>query len=243
MGFMFDQGCRRPKLAGDHVGGKAAAGSGALRWSRSCTISPSARHLRNCWASRPHARGLLCADRAGVVRHEQHGPSPFRRAELDRFAAATRTRQTARHGNAIRPVAQRRRAGSGHGDAELLENRHSVQHEQIKADMRSGRIGLAQNRLPVTSRIEDVHEDELVDFGHSDAAQRQMAIWACRRWRARRGCVAGGRRGGRWTHSGRGQALHRSASWARTARSSGASKGRLTSRLRDAAAARHHDSI
>jgi hypothetical protein len=31
-----------------------------------------------------------------------------------------------------------------------------VQHEQIQADLRSGRIGLAQNRLPATSRIEDV---------------------------------------------------------------------------------------
>ena len=31
-----------------------------------------------------------------------------------------------------------------------------VQHEQIQADLRSGRIGLAQNRLPVTSHIEDV---------------------------------------------------------------------------------------
>ena len=31
-----------------------------------------------------------------------------------------------------------------------------VQHEQIRADLRSGRIGLAQNRLPVSSKIEDV---------------------------------------------------------------------------------------
>jgi hypothetical protein len=31
-----------------------------------------------------------------------------------------------------------------------------VQHEQIRADLRSGRIGLAQNRLPVRSKIEDV---------------------------------------------------------------------------------------
>ncbi len=31
-----------------------------------------------------------------------------------------------------------------------------IQHEQIRADLRSGRIGLAQNRLPVSTKIEDV---------------------------------------------------------------------------------------
>ena len=31
-----------------------------------------------------------------------------------------------------------------------------VQHEQIRADLRAGRIGLAQNRLPASSAIEDV---------------------------------------------------------------------------------------
>ena len=41
--------------------------------------------------------------------------------------------------------------------ATLLEENgfDRVQHEQIRADLRSGRIGLAQNRLPVRSKIED----------------------------------------------------------------------------------------
>lgn len=38
-----------------------------------------------------------------------------------------------------------------------------VQHERIRADLRSGRIGLAQNRLPVTSKIVDVHADDVFD--------------------------------------------------------------------------------
>ena len=37
------------------------------------------------------------------------------------------------------------------------------QHESIRKDMRDGRIGLAQNRLPPNSVIEDVSEDELFD--------------------------------------------------------------------------------
>ena len=38
-----------------------------------------------------------------------------------------------------------------------------VQHEQIKADLRVGRIGLAQNRLPVSTTIADVDEEDVFD--------------------------------------------------------------------------------
>ena len=50
--------------------------------------------------------------------------------------------------------------------AELLDEHgfDRVQHEQIRADLRSGHIGLAQNRLPVRSKIEDVSPDEVVDI-------------------------------------------------------------------------------
>ncbi len=36
-----------------------------------------------------------------------------------------------------------------------------VQHEQIKADLRIGRIGISQNRLPVNTTIVDVNEDDV----------------------------------------------------------------------------------
>jgi hypothetical protein len=39
-----------------------------------------------------------------------------------------------------------------------------VQHEQIKADLRSGRIGLAQNRLPINTTIADVEEGDVYDI-------------------------------------------------------------------------------
>ena len=38
-----------------------------------------------------------------------------------------------------------------------------VQHEQIRADLRSGRIGLAQNRLPINTVIDDVAEGDVAD--------------------------------------------------------------------------------
>ncbi|MGE0761188.1 MAG: UTP--glucose-1-phosphate uridylyltransferase, partial [Pirellulaceae bacterium] len=39
----------------------------------------------------------------------------------------------------------------------------SEQHEQIRGDLRNGRIGLAQNRLPVTATIEDVTPKDVCD--------------------------------------------------------------------------------
>jgi hypothetical protein len=38
-----------------------------------------------------------------------------------------------------------------------------AQHEQIRADLKSGRIGLAQNRLPTSTVIEDVKDGDLVE--------------------------------------------------------------------------------
>lgn len=37
------------------------------------------------------------------------------------------------------------------------------QHEQIRGDLRAGRIGLAQNRLPASATIEDVRPDDVLD--------------------------------------------------------------------------------
>ena len=154
-----------------------------------------------------------------LVRHEQRSLSPFRRAELDRFAAACRTEPKLRGMvqtlfDRLLPSADVQGADTA-TLAELLEEFgfDRVQHEQIKADMRSGRIGLAQNRLPVTSRIEDVHEDELVDFGHSDAAAqrrrwRDLGMQALAEGAAAVVSLAGGA-GSRWTHgAGVVKALH-----------------------------------
>jgi len=49
---------------------------------------------------------------------------------------------------------------------ELLERYgfDKIQHDQIKTDLRSGRIGLSQNRLPVSSTITDVKEEDVFDI-------------------------------------------------------------------------------
>jgi hypothetical protein len=51
-----------------------------------------------------------------------------------------------------------------------------TQHEQIRADMKRGRIGLAQNRLPANADIRDVEPDGLADLsqaGH-DGGGREL---------------------------------------------------------------------
>jgi hypothetical protein len=53
---------------------------------------------------------------------------------------------------------------AGRLDELLAENGFDrAQHEQIRADLRNGRIGLAMNRLPPSTRIEDVPADALFD--------------------------------------------------------------------------------
>jgi len=76
----------------------------------------------------------------------------------------------------------------------------SSEHEQIRADLRRGRIGLAQNRLPASADIRDVEEG---DVWHSEDGAgdryREMGIAALRQGRVAVVSLAGGI-GTRWTH-------------------------------------------
>lgn len=111
-----------------------------------------------------------------LLRHEQHRLSPFRRAELARFGAASRT--SPRLSGMVEALFDRLLPGA---DPQAAETRSlaslldeygfdRAQHLQIQADLRSGRLGLAQNRLPVSNTIEDVIPGELTDFSLPQAA-------------------------------------------------------------------------
>ncbi len=104
------------------------------------------------------------------------------------------------------------------GDADSLDDllaRYGFdrqQHEQIRGDMRSGRIGLAQNRLPVSSQIEDVPADSIYDFERGDRRQldrwRELGMQALAEGAVAMVSMAGGA-GSRWTHgSGAVKALN-----------------------------------
>jgi hypothetical protein len=74
-----------------------------------------------------------------------------------------------------------------------------VQHENIRSDLRSGRIGLAQNRLPVSSKIEDVDPADVCDAidGLPDM-YRGIGLDALREGSVAVVSLAGGA-GSRWT--------------------------------------------
>ncbi|MBN2502636.1 MAG: hypothetical protein JXB38_17785, partial [Anaerolineales bacterium] len=105
----------------------------------------------------------------GLLRRDPQHLSPFRQAELDRFGAACRTRPEL---SGIVPALFDRilprvtQEGEGDQDLETLLAEYGfdrVQHEQIRADLRGGRIGLSQNRLPVSSEIKDVLPEDVFD--------------------------------------------------------------------------------
>lgn len=54
---------------------------------------------------------------------------------------------------------------NGHSLAHLLATNgfDPIAHEQLREDIHSGRLGLPQNRLPATARIEDVYPEDVVD--------------------------------------------------------------------------------
>lgn len=74
----------------------------------------------------------------------------------------------------------------------------AAQHEQIRADLRAGHIGLAHNRLPVATRIEDVAPGEITDTSQIDAATRAAGEAALRRGEVAIVTYAAGA-GSRWT--------------------------------------------
>ena len=71
--------------------------------------------------------------------------------------------------------------------AALLEQNgfDRAQHEQIRADLKEGRIGLAQNRLPASAVIEDVQDGDVLDA--TCAAVKGFTRRRPRRPRPRRG--------------------------------------------------------
>jgi len=116
-----------------------------------------------------------------LIRTEMPRLSVVRRAELERFTEACRT-STDYSGmihtlfDHMLPASQDTEGDQAHSLKALLDDYgfDRVQHEQIRQDLRSGRIGLAQNRLPKTSRIEDA-EAHPVDDSHRAAGLEALA--------------------------------------------------------------------
>src|SRR5262245_62756368 len=109
-----------------------------------------------------------------LLRQDRHSLPQSQRAELDNFGAACRAKPE------LRSVVQtlfdamlprgKTEAVNGQSLAELLEQCgfDPTQHEQIRADLKEGRIGLAQNRLSASAVIEDVRPADVYEFTNYD---------------------------------------------------------------------------
>ncbi|MEN9677654.1 MAG: UTP--glucose-phosphate uridylyltransferase [Verrucomicrobiota bacterium] len=154
-----------------------------------------------------------------LLRQDRHELPAVRRTELDKFGAAARTRPELRGmvQTLFDALLPRGKAGRGDGSslADLLEQNgfDRAQHEQIRTDLKEGRIGLAQNRLRADAVIEDVRSGDVVDLSRSTEDLTRAALRARGEEALRRGEVAvvtlAAGAGSRWTGgAGTCKALH-----------------------------------
>ena len=150
-----------------------------------------------------------------LVRQDRRELPLARRAELDKFGAAARTRPELRGlvqtlFDVLLPRGRSESAG-GVPLADLLDQNgfDRAQHEQIREDLREGRIGLAQNRLRADAIIEDVRTEDVafVDVAFVDGAH-ELGEAALRAGEVAVITLAAGA-GSRWTQgAGVCKALH-----------------------------------
>ncbi len=104
-----------------------------------------------------------------LLKNELDALVPVRRAELDALAEACRGNPDysgLAHQLIERLIPRLRPAAAGEERLPDLLSRHGfdpIHHEQIRADLRSARIGLAQNRLPANTEIQDVRAEDVCD--------------------------------------------------------------------------------
>jgi hypothetical protein len=114
------------------------------------------------------------------LRHDIHQLAPSSRSEILQFAAACRHRGSLVGASellfaSLFPAPSPAELGQNKLSALLQENGFDAElHEQIRSDLRAGRIGLAQNRLPASTSIDDVPPGAVLDA-------RTMADEPCRR--------------------------------------------------------------
>lgn len=115
-----------------------------------------------------------------LLRADARSLTETRRAELDRFGAACRARPEL--GGMVQILFDRlfphvRKDGDAAQSLQALLEQNGfdpAQHEQVRADLKSGRIGLAQNRLPASATIRDVEPEDLFDATQGTSLRQQQ---------------------------------------------------------------------
>ncbi|MDZ4858704.1 MAG: UTP--glucose-1-phosphate uridylyltransferase [Candidatus Hydrogenedentes bacterium] len=143
-----------------------------------------------------------------LVRYAPESISYLRRAELDHFTA--RSKEPGETFGLLRTIVSNlfrvadsaTRSDRMEWDREaartLVENGFdTVQHEQLRADLKAGRIGLAHNRLSVDTEVEDVSDGDVSQLVNEPRA-RSLGEKSLREGRVAVMSLAGGV-GSRWT--------------------------------------------
>ncbi len=152
-----------------------------------------------------------------LLRMDRRALGAARHAELDRFADACRTRPELKGMvstlfDSIFPDVEED-SGNRETLAATLEKYgfDHVTHEKIREDLRAGRIGLAQNRLPANTLIDDVRESDLTDIASGQTLPdnlRKLGLAALANGEVAVVTLAAGA-GSRWTQgAGVVKALH-----------------------------------
>jgi len=142
-----------------------------------------------------------------LLRSDIRQLSPARRVELNHFSAARRSMPefagiVDRLFEHLLPEQQEEQESQGHDLLSLLQQHgfDPIEHAAIQQNMRAGRLGLSQNRLPIATSIKDVSSKDVFDVtngrsaeyvatGHDALARGEVAVLT----------LAGGI-GTRWTH-------------------------------------------
>ncbi len=153
------------------------------------------------------------------LRQDPRTLRPETRAELDRFAghqllAGDRPLVEPLIARIFPPAAKKSSASAKSAGGETLREllaAHGfdpVQHERIRDDLRTGRIGLAQNRLPASALVEDVRPGDVSTLDPADPLALRLGAAALAAGTVAVVTLAAGA-GSRWTQgAGTVKALH-----------------------------------
>jgi len=229
MGFIVDPAIKTEAQAAlqEIMDAERVALQDALPFAMTPVVYDFAINERGTWAEllpsdqRLMPVGYYALHMPRLLRTEARDLNLTRRRELDYFGAACLTRpELARVVpmlfNQMLPHVSSSANQAPRVYAALNQNGFDREfHEQIRADMRAGRIGLMQNRLPASSTIRDVDPSDVHDAtSHATAEIMRLGEAALARGEVAVVSLAGGA-GSRWTQgAGVVKALHPFAKFA-----------------------------
>jgi hypothetical protein len=213
MGFIFDPS--RKLEAQDYLGALMRSASarlaGGVPFAMEPVVYDFAINERGTYSDFLTGNSAILPDKyydlmlPSVLRKDQRSLSVTERSDMERFSSSWHSGPGAlgRAQSFLDRFLPRDTGATGKTetlDSLLTENGFDpLQHERIQAELRAGYIGLAQNRLPVSSRIENVSPEKIFDATQGvDMSFRRIGEEALASGAVAVVTLAGGA-GSRWT--------------------------------------------